>query len=552
MDPVLFRALIDRLNDAVEIIDAKTGRFIDVNERTCADLGYTREEMLKLSVTDIETELPTDFHWDRQVERLRTGGSMFFQGFHKRKDGSTFPVEVSVTYVEAPSQGYVLAVSRNVTERKRMEAELKQAILVAEAANRAKSEFLATMSHELRTPLTLILAPLGSLLRKSQGDSVSAPRADLERMQRNTMRLKEMVDDVLDYSKTESGRMGLDLEAVDIEEAMHRLIDDIRPAAAARGVALTLTDTSEGFRLVAIDRNKFEKIVLNLVSNAIKFTPSGGKVDVTVERKREELTLRVADTGIGIAPDKIPLLFQRFQQVDASSTRRYGGTGLGLALVKEFATLMAGDVSVESALGSGSTFSVTLPRRAIDAGSCDAALKKHEDAARVRAPGPSAPPPADATPPWVLGLPKVVLAEDTPDMRAYVAAELCAEFNVIAVENGKQALDAIRLHRPDAVLSDVMMPEMDGVELARAMKADPDLKLIPVILLTAHAGRDSVIAGLDSGADDYLSKPFSSMELLARVRAACRLRRAYEQASQANARAPSRNRRVSRRRTAQS
>ena len=552
MDPVLFRALIDRLNDAVEIIDAKTGRFIDVNERTCADLGYTREEMMKLSVTDIETELPTDFHWDQQVERLRIGGSMFFQGTHKRKDGTTFPVEVSVTYVEAPSQGYVLAVSRNVTERKRMEAELKQAILVAEAANRAKGEFLATMSHELRTPLTLILAPLDSLLRKSVGDFVSAPRADLERMQRNTMRLKEMVDDVLDYSKTESGRMGLDLEAVDIEEATHRLIDDIRPAAAARGIELTLADASEGFRLVAIDRNKFEKIVLNLVSNAIKFTPSGGKVDVTVERKREELTLRVADTGIGIAPEKIPLLFQRFQQVDASSTRRYGGTGLGLALVKEFATLMGGDVSVESAPGSGSTFSVTLPRRAVDAASCDAALKKHENAARVRAPAPSTPPPADATPPWVLGLPKIVLAEDTPDMRAYVAAELRAEFNVIAVENGKQALAAVRLHRPDAVLSDVMMPEMDGVELVRAMKADPDLKLIPVILLTALAGRDSVVAGLDSGADDYLSKPFSPMELLARVRAACRLHRAYEQASQANARAPSRNRRPPRRKTAQS
>lgn len=553
MDAQVFRALMDHLNDAVEVIDAATGRYVDVNLRACSDLGYDREELLSLSISDVEMQFKNNTDWAGAAEQMRNMPSQLHEGMHRKKDGSTFPVEVSITFLEATDGDYVLAVCRDITERRRMEAELKNAIETAEAANRAKSDFLATMSHELRTPLTMILGPLESLLAGQPLDErVNVPRRDLERVSRNAARLKGIVDDILDYSKGNAGQLGIDLQPVEFDETLVDMVESIRPAAEALGIDLVLGTSQPEVGRVSLDLKKIDKVILNLIGNALKFTEEGGTITVSTHVHGGKFEISVKDTGIGIPKDKLPILFRRFQQVDASTTRKYGGTGLGLALVKQFAELHGGSVAVESEYGSGSCFTVTLPRRIVDDEQVEATpnrpslprsdgqfARQLEHASRGRTTNVK-PRQNDVTPAKVQTAPqlavsadspqhrpRIVLAEDTRDMREYITEQLESHYEVAAFENGALALEAILESAPDVIVSDVMMPEMDGMELARTLKSNADTATIPVILLTARGSADAVTEGLGSGADDYLGKPFNPAELLARVESAHRLRRAH-------------------------
>jgi len=258
--------------------------------------------------------------------------------------------------------------------------------------------------------------------------------------------------------------------------------------------------------------------------------------------------IAVRDTGIGIDPAHHHRLFRRFEQIDGGSTRRHGGTGLGLSLVKIFAELMGGSVAVESALGRGTTFSVRLPRRTPDAGTSTLARDVRNHDARTLA-SPSAVPPSQRTPSPAKHARTVVIAEDNPELRQYLAELLSEELNVIAVADGQLAYDAIREHRPDVVVSDVMMPVMDGFELVQKLKSDPALAAIPIVLLTARAGAESAADSLDRGADDYLSKPFSPIDLRARVRAACRMKALHDELLEAQRRAAEMERREALRET---
>jgi CheY-like chemotaxis protein len=271
-----------------------------------------------------------------------------------------------------------------------------------------------------------------------------------------------------------------------------------------------------------VDRLLFEKIALNLLGNALKFTPPGGSVHVELVEVGDEFELSVSDTGIGIAKESHARIFERFQQADATTTRRYGGTGLGLALVKELSELMGGSVGLESEEGRGSRFFVRLPRFAptavLQASTIPADEQRHWSSLGT--------PSSDTVPPdgiEDLGLPGLLLVEDNLEMRAYLTQLLRGRYRVTAVENGKRALEVARQERHDVILSDVMMPDLDGLSLVELVKSDEKLRHIPIVLLTARAGKDAAVSALEAGADDYIAKPFSPQELLARLRAAYRL-----------------------------
>lgn len=428
----------------------------------------------------------------------------------------------------------LLGIYADITERKQMELDLQKAKEAADAAARAKGEFLTVMSHELRTPLSLITGPIESLLSNPDEPLSPRVRADLERIQRSGRRLRRLVDDVLDYQKIEAGKMQVDWEAVDVGELVTDMVEEARPAAERSGIRLS-AEVDPAVRTVPLDRRKFEKIALNLLSNALKFTPPGGRVKVLLRGLDGVFEFAVEDTGPGIPADKKHLLFQRFQQIDASATRKHEGTGIGLSLAKELTELMGGTLEVESAPGAGARFTARLPRAA------DRLATMRLDHAPAPRSAPSSGPRATDLMPPAPHVPRtgragrtaggaaarVLVVDDNPDMQSYLDSLLSSEHDIAVAMNGVEALESIRTTRPDVVVSDVMMPEMDGIELVRRLKQDPELRDIPVLLLTARAGRAETVGGLDVGADDYLSKPFDPLELKARVRAAARLHRVY-------------------------
>ncbi|WP_024303205.1 CHASE domain-containing protein [Pseudogulbenkiania sp. MAI-1] len=432
-------------------------------------------------------------------------------------------------------------LQREIAERTQLAQELEQAKETAEAANRAKSAFLASVSHELRTPLTLILAPLDEL--RSAKTPPDQWHEQLARVQRNALMLLNRVNDLLDFSKAEAGKFDVRWETINPTAVLAPIAEDTAAVAQRKGCTLDW-HIDPALDTVCVDQNHFEKIVLNLLANALKFTPAGGWIRLEATARDEQwFQLEVTDSGIGIEEDKLPLLFTRFQQVDSSSTRQYGGTGIGLALVKELAELMGGHVGVESTPGKGSRFYVQLPRTVQPMatvatgdhettqpadGKARAALRRArfgEGLAETRG-TMGAPCPGTST---TAQRPHVLVADDNPDMRDYLARLLGDDYQVLVAENGLEAWHLLQEQAIDVVVSDVMMPAMDGLELVSRIKATPELAHLPVILLTARGGAEACASGLQGGADDYICKPFAPQELLARVQAALRMSRLQQQ-----------------------
>ncbi|MBI4425732.1 MAG: CHASE domain-containing protein [Elusimicrobia bacterium] len=377
---------------------------------------------------------------------------------------------------------------------------------------RLKTEFMANVSHELRTPLTLALAPLESLIGGEYGAMGRRQSDALGSIHNNVLRLLQLVTSLLDFSRLEAGKVEVQRSALPLVIVTRAVLADFHAFAESRGVAIGVDLPGE--EIVALDRYLYERILFNLVSNAIKFTPKGGRVTVEVRWAAGRVRLRVADTGCGISAAALADLFQRFRQVEGSLTRRFEGTGLGLALVREFARRLGGDVSVESVAGRGSVFTADF-----DAPATGDAVNEEEAARRssmvekyvsTSAPGAVRPNGEDRL--------KVLIAEDNGELRGYIAELLQDSYELWLARDGQEALDAALRWSPDLVVSDVMMPKGDGLSLCRELKARQETADVPVVLLTALTQRDALFKGWEAGADEYLFKPFHPNELRTRVR----------------------------------
>ncbi|MGH8169220.1 MAG: ATP-binding protein [Steroidobacteraceae bacterium] len=425
-------------------------------------------------------------------------------------------------------------IATTIANARAYEEERRRADALAEI-DRAKTAFFSNISHEFRTPITLLLGPMEEA---AANPITPAPiRSHLELAHRNALRLLKLVNSLLDFSRIEAGRVQASYEPTDLAALTSDLASTFRSAMERAGLRLDV-QTSDLGEEVLVDREMWEKIVLNLLSNAFKFTLEGS-VAVRLLRDGTDAVLEIADTGAGIPDTELPRIFERFHRVEGAAGRTQEGSGIGLALVQELVKLHAGGIAVESALGQGTTFRVRIPfgtahlpanrikaarslastaigahafvqealRWIPDDPQSGARLQALEDEP-VPAPGQRAAPCAGA---------RILLADDNADMRGYVANLLSASYRIETVSDGQQALEAARRELPDLILSDIMMPRLDGLELLKALRSDESLRQVPVILLSARAGEEARVEGLDAGADDYLVKPFSARELLARV-----------------------------------
>ncbi len=397
------------------------------------------------------------------------------------------------------------------------------------AIDRAKTAFFSNISHEFRTPLALMLGPLEDALADAANALGPSQRRCIELAQRNGLRLQKLVNTLLDFSRVEAGR----IQAVYQPTALAAFTADIAASfrSACERAGLTLTIHAPPLaEPVFVDREMWEKIVLNLVSNAFKFTFEGG-IDISLAGDDGQAVLRVSDTGVGIPEAELPRLFERFHRVAGTQGRTHEGTGIGLALVQELVNLHKGAIEVDSRLGQGTTFTVCLPFGTRHLPQDRIETERSQVSTAVRADSFVAealrwlPDVVDEegieTPltPTVGPKASILVADDNADMRDYLRQLLGQRYVVRLAANGTEALAAIRVDRPDLVLADIMMPELDGYGLLRTVRGDPTLVDLPVVLLSARAGEEATIEGLDAGADDYLIKPFSARELVARLSA---------------------------------
>ena len=417
----------------------------------------------------------------------------------------------------------------------RANAELEASYERLRELDLAKSRFFANISHELRTPLTLLLGPLDALAQRQGRVGEEEVRGHLGTMQANGLRLLKLINDLLDLERLDSGRLAVRPEPVEVPQFLGGLVNSARQLAEDRRIQLRL-EVEGSLGRAMLDPDKLEKVLLNLLINAIKFTAGGGRITCRAERRADQLVVSVSDSGVGIQSDDLPHIFDRFWQADTSSQRKHQGTGIGLALVKELVEALEGHVTVESEVDRGTTFTITLPW--IEPPRTD---PNDQPVAVLPPAGPAEP--QDA---WLVNLyrraelfpglpslkeslrpdelsasdgrPRVLIADDEPDMLRFLRSQLSGQFQVFEAVDGQQAIEKAAQFLPDIILSDMMMPEKDGLDVCREVRARFPTRNIPIVLLTARADDETKLAALTAGASDFLSKPFSTTELRVRLK----------------------------------
>ncbi|MBD2465502.1 response regulator [Oscillatoria sp. FACHB-1407] len=572
------------------------GHFEQVNDALCRMLGRSRQELLAATVPQVTHPEDISKSLDALAQLLETGESISLDKRYLRSDDTVFWANSILTRLddEHGQPRHILAVTVDLSDRKQAEANQMQLIREQSAReeerqraeslaelNRAKTAFFSNVSHEFRTPLTLSLAPLQDALSDRTHPLDPVHRERLELVHHNSLRLLKLVNTLLDFSRIEAGRMEAVYEPTDLATYTAELASVFRSAIERAGLQLVI-DCPPLPEPVFVDREMWEKIVLNLLSNAFKFTFEG-EIRVELRMKNKEcrmktnqnsefsiptsqfpyVQLTISDTGAGIAPEHLPHLFERFYQVRGTQARTHEGSGIGLALVNELVQLQGGTIEVSSTVGEGTYFTVSLllgtdhlpserlrrdgtghlqdegaprsgsvpgrqPVRTLASTAMRATTYVEEAERWLPAEGNrewgmgngeevSTPPPSSLLPPPPLA--HVLVVDDNADMREYLTRILSEHVPVEAVADGATALAVAQERVPDLILSDVMMPGLDGFELLETLRADPLTRDIPIILLSARAGEEAIVEGLEAGADDYLIKPFSAQELVSRVTA---------------------------------
>jgi PAS domain S-box-containing protein len=540
-----FRAIYDQGLFAARL--RLDGTVLDINRSAVEVCGFDRADILDRPFWECGwwNRSPEVMAWVRNAVEQAVAGepfrgeSLYFWG-----DGSEHIVDFACMPVRDAAGRVVVVVptGMDVTERVRaeqnqrdLETERQRAEALAEI-DRGKTRFFSNISHEFRTPLTLMLGSLEEMKRDATGAADPAAYFDqMDLIHRNGLRLLKLVNTLLDFSRIEAERVQAVFEATDLAQMTAHLASEFRSAVEKASLDLVV-DCPALSDAAYVDREMWEKIVLNLLSNAFKFTLEG-TIEVTLRRGDDGFELVVADTGTGIPQAELPRLFERFHRVEGAKGRTYEGSGIGLALVQELARQHGGSVAVESELGKGSKFRVTIPT-----GSAHLPQQQIGGVRTQASTGLSAQPfveealrwlpdlshpvpeeiievalPVERTDVPVADRPFVLLADDNADMREYLTRILSGHYQVAAVADGEAALKAVARKMPDLVLSDVMMPKIDGMELLTRLRSDQRTRSLPVILLSARAGEQAKIDALGAGADDYIVKPFTARELVARV-----------------------------------
>ena len=517
----LLAAVVESSDDAI-ITKTLDGTITSWNASAARLLGYVADEIIGQPITVL---IPPDRQEEEQhiIANLRAGNRIeHYETVRVAKDGRLIDVSLTISPLRDQTGEIVGAskILRDVTERKRIERDLQELLaernqlLASERAARSeaerlstsKDEFLALLSHELRTPLNAILG-WTQILRSGSLASANFEKG-LGVIERNVRAQTQLVDDLLDMSRIISGQMRLDVQPVMPYAFVQGAIESARPAADARGVRLeAILDPGAG--PVSGDANRLQQVVWNLISNAIKFTPRGGHVQVTFERVNSNIEICVADSGIGIQPDFLPHVFERFRQADATTTREHGGLGLGLSIVKHIVELHGGTVVANSdGEGQGATFRVRLPV-AVSRWSPNRPHEHPRSSQRLAVPFVNAD----------LSNLVVLVVDDDPDSRDLLHRLLsdCGA-TVTAAASAAEALAATDNQRPDLLISDIGMPEIDGYQLLRSLRANSDVRF-PAIALTAFARSEDRTRALLAGFVAHVSKPVEPAELIATVAA---------------------------------
>jgi PAS domain S-box-containing protein len=518
----MFRLLVESVKDYAIFMLDPTGHVMTWNLGAERTKGYTPDEILGkhfsvfYSQSDIESGKPA-----RNLEEAMRNGRVEDEGWRLRKDGTRFWANVVITAVHDESgnlRGFA-KVTRDITARKQAEEtqrallEQREARLVieeekrrvessyraAQEANRAKDEFLMTLSHELRTPMTAILGWSRLIPTLKPEDPMF--REAIAAIGRSAQLQAKLIDDVLDVSRIVSGKLRLTLETVDVIPMLRDTLETVRASAGAKEITLT-THFEPNIGSVTVDTTRVHQIIWNLLTNAVKFTPRGGRVDLSAMRTASQIMITVTDSGEGIDPQFLPHMFEPFRQAETPSTRVHGGLGLGLSIVRYLAEAHGGSVAAESeGRGKGARFTVSLPVHPIR-------MQKQQT--------PSEPETLPSLVRQNLANRRVLVVDDDRDGREVVAAVLRqAGALVTTVDSAPAALDAVRSETPDIIVTDIAMPEMDGYALRRRLRENPHLAGTPVVALTAFPA--SAVAVNEKEFDAYLRKPIDPFELTEKI-----------------------------------
>lgn len=506
---IRYRRLFESARDGILILDAVTLKITDVNPFMTDLLGYTHEEFLGKELWEIGLFDDKEAS-KRAFQELQVTGYLRYEDLPLQSTGGQRrEVEFVSNVYQEDGRPVIQCNIRDITDRKRGEEELglilereQAAHAEADNANGIKDEFLALLSHELRTPLTSILG-WSDLLKEGTLDQAAAQRA-LETIGRNARAQRQLIDDLLDTSRIITGKMRLEVRPVELAPLIEIVVEAVRPAANARNIRLQ-TELGALTNPISGDPQRLQQIIWNLLTNAIKFTPKSGSVEVRLERIESHLELVVKDTGEGIEPAFLPHVFDRFLQSDSSSTRRHGGLGLGLSIVRQLVELHGGSVTALSqGAGQGATFRVILPLMSVHH-LPDVETKPTLTAAKSR------------TDKLSLANLRVLVVDDELDARELIAAVLKGRgAEVVAVESGAEALAELERQSFHALVSDIGMPDMDGYALIKKLRLLPAERggALPAVALTAYAGDQDRTRAVTAGYQTHIAKPVEPAELV--------------------------------------